>query len=191
MKNLEEIRSEINAIDDELLRLFVRRMEASSEVAEAKRESGVPIFDPKRERDILSKVAQTVGPELENEARLVFTNLFSISRARQRAELAGKSEFMISLERVLAEKPTMFPSSASVACPGAEGSYSQQAVSSIVKFPTIFYFKSFEDVFNAVEKAARFACPVFPAGFDAHFPVFTPSRVTRMTRFALSGGSGG
>ena len=152
MKNLEEIRSEINAIDDELLRLFVRRMEASSEVAEAKRESGVPIFDPKRERDILSKVAQTVGPELENEARLVFTNLFSISRARQRAELAGKSEFMISLERVLAEKPTMFPSSASVACPGAEGSYSQQAVSSIVKFPTIFYFKSFEDVFNAVEK---------------------------------------
>ena len=152
MKNLEEIRSEINAIDDELLRLFVRRMEASSEVAEAKRESGVPIFDPKRERDILSKVAQTVGPELENEARLVFTNLFSISRARQRAELAGKSEFMISLEKVLAEKPTMFPSSASVACPGVEGSYSQQAVSSIVKFPTIFYFKSFEDVFNAVEK---------------------------------------
>jgi chorismate mutase/prephenate dehydratase len=97
-------------------------------------------------------MAKEVGPELENEARLLFTVLFSISRGRQRAELVGKSDFTLSLERVLAESPAVFPSSALVACPGAEGSYSQQAVSAIVKFPTIFYFKSFEDVFNAVEK---------------------------------------
>ena len=106
----------------------------------------------KRERDILVKVAGAVGSELENEARLLFTTLFSISRGRQRAELAKTSDFTLSLERALAESPVSFPSSASVACPGVEGSYSQQAVSAIVKFPTIFYFKSFEDVFNAVEK---------------------------------------
>ena len=152
MKNLEEIRSEINDIDDELVKLFVRRMKASSEVAAAKRESGMPVYDPKRERDILVKVAGAVGSELENEARLLFTTLFSISRGRQRAELAKTSDFTLSLERALAESPVSFPSSASVACPGVEGSYSQQAVSAIVKFPTIFYFKSFEDVFNAVEK---------------------------------------
>ena len=152
MKNLENIRSEIDGIDNALLDLFVKRMEASTEVACVKREAGIPVYDPKRERDILFRIAKEVGPELENEARLLFTTLFSISRGRQRAELARKSDFTLSLERVLSESPAVFPSSASVACPGAEGSYSQQAVSSIVKFPTIFYFKSFEDVFNAVEQ---------------------------------------
>ena len=87
--SLDDIRREINGIDDELTRLFVRRMEASEKVAEIKRSSSAPVQDPARERAILSKVAKAVGPDLENEARLLFTTLMSMSRGRQRAELAG------------------------------------------------------------------------------------------------------
>lgn len=152
MKTLEELRNEIDGIDDGLVKLFVKRMEAAGSVAAAKRAAGTPVYDPARERGILAKVAKEVGPEFENEARLLFTVLFSMSRCRQRSELAEKSEFARSLERALSDSPPAFPSTASVACPGMEGSYSQQAASAIVKFPTIFYFKSFEDVFNAVEK---------------------------------------
>lgn len=152
MKTLEELRNEIDAVDEEITRLFIRRMAASSAVAAAKRETKTPVYDPRREREILARVANATGPDLENEARLLFSTLFSISRGRQRSELATKSGFALSLEKALAESPGAFPSSASVACPGAEGSYSQQAASALVKFPTIFYFKSFEDVFNAVEK---------------------------------------
>lgn len=152
MKNLNDLRNEINDIDGELTKLFVRRMNAASEVAAYKRKMGTPVYDPVREREILAKVAKSVGSELENEARLLFTTLFSISRGRQRSELAVNSNFTSSLESALAKGMTTLPSSATIACPGAEGSYSQQAASALVKFPTILYFKNFEDVFNAVEK---------------------------------------
>ena len=76
----ESVRNEINQIDDELVKLFVRRMEASERMADVKRESSEPVQDPARERSILAKVAKAVGPDLENEARLMFTTLMSISR---------------------------------------------------------------------------------------------------------------
>ena len=57
MKELEDLRKEIDSIDEELVKLFVRRMDASSEVAAVKRASGISVHDPKREREILVKVA--------------------------------------------------------------------------------------------------------------------------------------
>jgi len=149
---MESIRNDINGIDDELVKLFVKRMEASEKMAEVKRGNGKPVQDPARERSILSKVAQAVGPELENEARLFFTTLMSMSRGRQRAELAGECPFVKSIAEAVASTPERFPSSATIACPGVEGSYSQQAACRLVNFPTIFYFKGFDDVFSAVEK---------------------------------------
>ncbi len=151
-RGLAEIRGEIDEIDGELVKLFVRRMEASEKIAEAKRASHVPVCDPAREREILSKVAKAVGPDLESEARMLFTTLMSMSRGLQRAELAGEDSFAASVSRAIASTPDRFPSSATVACSGVEGSYSQQAVSRLVQFPTIFYFKGFDDVFSAVEK---------------------------------------
>ncbi len=151
-EKLDEIRGEINAIDDELVKLFVRRMQAAERVAEAKRGSARPVTDPARERAILARVAKAVGPDYENEARLLFTTLMSMSRGRQRAELAGDDGFAKEVSDALASTPDRFPSSATVACAGVEGSYAQQAVCRLVQFPSIFYFKGFDDVFTAVEK---------------------------------------
>ena len=150
---LDAIRHEINDIDDELIKLFVRRMEASEKVAEIKRTSSAPVQDPARERAILAKVAKAVGPDLENEASLLFTTLMSMSRGRQRAELAGDCGFAKEISDALASTPDGFPSAATVACAGMEGSYAQQAVCRLVHFPSIFYFKGFDDVFTAVEKS--------------------------------------
>lgn len=150
--DLIKIRDEIDTIDGELVKLLVRRMEASEKVAAAKRVSGTPVCDPVREREILAKVAKTVGPDFENEARLLFTTLMSMSRGRQRAELAGEDAFAQTVKSAIEATADRFPSSATVACSGVEGSYSQQAVCRLVQFPTIFYFKGFDDVFSAVEK---------------------------------------
>ena len=152
MKDLSEVRREIDAIDSEMVNLFVRRMKAADAVAEAKRSSGTPVLNPAREREILAKVAGTVGADLENEARILFTTLMSISRSRQRAELSKGNAFAEYLARTIAETPARFPSAASVACAGIEGAYTQQAACRLVEFPTIFYFKGFDDVFAAVEK---------------------------------------
>ena len=151
MKSLEEARKEIDEIDGQLSQLVVRRLELAADVLRAKVEGGLPILDPARERAILARVADKMGPEMEDEARIVFTTLFALSRARQRAALPDRRGVAAEIAAEIAAGGE-FPSKATVACPGAEGGYSQQAACRMVKFPSIFYFKGFEDVFAAVEK---------------------------------------
>lgn len=152
MRDINEIRREIDAIDDEIASLFVRRLEISKEVAEAKRATGAPLGDPAREREILLKAAERVGPEYEDGAALLFTTLFGLSKALQRKSLFGQSAVAREIESAIAGTPGAFPNKAIVACQGIEGAYSQLAASHIFKFPTILYFNTFDDVFSAVEK---------------------------------------
>lgn len=156
MKNtIDQIRADIDQIDGELANLFQRRLEIMSRVAATKRESGAPINDPARERAILSRVTEAVGPEYENGARLFFSTLFGISKARQRAILAGESPLVDSI-RAAAAKGERFPTRAVVACAGTEGSYAQEATSLMFPLPTILYFNGFEPVLEAVESGL---CP--------------------------------
>ena len=149
---LSEIRKEIDAVDEEMTKLFVRRMACADQVAAAKRGTGKPVLDPGREREILAKVAERVGPALESEGKLLFSTLLSVSRGRQRAQLADDGMFAKTVAEAMSATPAIFPSKANVACPGAEGGYSQQAAVAVVKFPSLFYFRDFESVFTAVEE---------------------------------------
>ena len=155
MKDIGNIRAEIDGIDRELARLFQRRLEIVGQVAASKLERGAPVSDPARERDILSRVTAAVGPEYENGARLFFSTLFGISKARQRTMLAGESP-LVDRIRAAASKGTRFPNRAVVACAGTEGSYAQEATSLMFPLPTILYFNGFEPVFEAVEQGL---CP--------------------------------
>lgn len=157
MLDINKIRSEINSIDDELAALFKRRLEIVADVAASKKERGAPVTDPAREREILSRVTAEVGPEYENGARLFFTTLFGIAKARQRAMLNGEAGVVKAIKAASAASAgEKFPQRAIVACPGVEGAYAQQAVSRMFQFPTIAYFNGFEKVFEAVEKGL---CP--------------------------------
>ena len=55
MDKLQEARKIISEIDMEMADLFVRRMQAAVQVAEYKKERGLPIFDGARERELLEK----------------------------------------------------------------------------------------------------------------------------------------
>ena len=85
---LAEIRQEIDAIDAELVKLFVRRMRCADRVAEAKGASGKAVLDSVREAEVLERAVQTAGPDCADDARQFFANLMSVSRARQRRQLA-------------------------------------------------------------------------------------------------------
>ena len=50
---LEEIRVEIDAVDTEMKPLFLRRMECSRQVAEAKEKSGGDVYVPEREKVVI------------------------------------------------------------------------------------------------------------------------------------------
>lgn len=89
---LSDIRREIDRIDEEIVKLLVRRLDAVSGVAAAKRASGKAVNDPGREREILSRVGAEVPPEYESAARLVFSTLFAASKSLQRDILGADSK---------------------------------------------------------------------------------------------------
>ena len=157
MIDINNVRAEIDAIDRQLVDLFLKRLEIVGQVAASKRERGAPVYDPAREREILARVTQAVGPEYENGARLFFSTLFSISKARQRALLHGDSPLVRRVrDAVRAARGRTFPTHAMVACAGTEGSYAQQAACLMFPAPTLIYFNDFERVFEAVEQGL---CP--------------------------------
>ena len=155
MKELSEIRKTIDSIDTQLCELFKQRLAIMTDVAEAKRRQSKPILNPERERDILNRMMDQAGPEYEKEIRLIFSTLFDVSKTRQRALQSSSSPLADAILKA-AQDGREFPGRALVACPGTEGSYSQQATSQMFEVPTILYFNSFDKVFEAVESGL---CP--------------------------------
>ena len=81
--NLEEIRKEISAINDEMLALFVKRMELSAQVAAYKKAHGLPTLDRKREEAILQKVADNTSDEFRQYAIEFFRNIMDLGKDYQ------------------------------------------------------------------------------------------------------------
>ena len=150
--DLNELRNEIDSIDNELVSLFARRMAISGQVADYKREHGLPILVPAREREILQKVADMAGPEMGNYARVLYSMIFELSRNYQSKRNNVEVELNRTISDAIENTPKLFPQNPMVACQGVEGSYAQIACEKMIKNPFIMYFKSFEGVFTAIEK---------------------------------------
>ena len=149
---LNELRNEINQIDDEILNLFLRRMDVAEQVADYKREHGLPILQPQREREILKKVADAAGPEKSGYARVLFSMLMELSKSSQNKRNNREIELHRHIAESIENTPKLFPQAPMVACQGVEGANSQIACEKIFKNPFIMYFKSFESVFSAIEQ---------------------------------------
>ena len=150
--NLDKARSQINGINDEMLKLFLERMELSSHVAKAKAQMGKAIFDAKRERDILDKITVQAGPDMDIYARRFFENLFSLSRTFQAEELFKETAFTKEVEAAVAAAPNLPPQRGTVACCGIFGSNAQMACDKLLPLSQILYVNSFQAVFDAVEE---------------------------------------
>lgn len=149
--DIQEIRKEIDRVDDQFVKLFNERMHLSSQIAEAKREQDLPVLNVRREREILNEVAAKSDPELANYGQVLYSLIFELSRSYQEKLLKTESELHKRISRAISETPALFPQSAHVACQGVEGAYSQLACERMFKNPNIMYFKNFEGVFSAIE----------------------------------------
>ena len=150
--NIEELRNEIDGIDKELVELFVKRMNVTAQVAEAQRESGKPVYDPGRERQLLQKVSDLAGEEMESQTRILYHLILSLSRAYQSRLLETNHPLTEQVKDAIAKTEPVFPERAVVACQGVEGAYSQLACEKLFGAPSIMYLNSFEGVFQAVDK---------------------------------------
>ena len=148
---IEELRTEIDRIDSELIRLYGERLETAKQIGRYKQEHNMPVSDPAREREVLRKVGEEAGAENEAGVRALFGFLMAQSRTNQLLERNEQSELGRLISRSLAETPKLFPEKATVACQGVEGAYSQQACEKIFRFPSIMYCRTFDNVFSAIE----------------------------------------
>lgn len=151
-------RERIDAIDAQLLPLFLERMECTGQVAEIKREAGLPVFAPKREQEILERVGALAG-EMGPSAQAFYSSVMAISRARQHQLLQG-GEALRELERTACR---VFPKSPNkVVCQGVEGAYSHKAARTLFEGGEISFVPDFKSVFDAVagEEGAIGVLPV-------------------------------
>ena len=149
---LSEYRARIDAIDDEMVRLFAERMEVAAGIAAYKKENNLPVLDMRREKEKLLQIAEKTPEGLKDYAVSLYSLIFELSRSCQSRLLGTKSELTEQIETALKETPPLFPGHAVVACQGVEGSYQQLACERLFKLPNIFYFASFGAAFSAIEK---------------------------------------
>jgi len=149
--SLDDIRKQIDETDDELLRLFLQRMNLVAEVAEEKRNAGgVPVLDRTRERAILQRIRTAAGDK-ERYASSLYDTIFSISRSYQGKLLCRPSKIAEVVNEALDNPADFFPQTGTIACQGVEGGYSQMAADRMFPRGNLVYFDSFEAVFAAVE----------------------------------------
>lgn len=149
---LEEIRPQIDQVDDQLAALIRKRFELVEEVAAIKKNQNIPVADSSRERDIINRLSQNDNEEMRGYLKIFFHTLFDLSRSHQLRTIHTDSKTAEVMAAALKETPQMFPKNAVVACQGAEGANSTQASEKFFSHPSIMYFNTFEGVFSAVDK---------------------------------------
>ena len=146
---LEEIRKEIDSIDEQLLSLFERRMRAAVEVAKIKQKTGQPVFNAKREEEVLSHVGEAAG-KLGSSARIVFQTMMDVSRSLQHNILGGGAPLKDLVEQATRDSIDLLHG-ARVACYGESGSYSHAAATQMFQDPALSFCPQFGNVFDAIQ----------------------------------------
>lgn len=154
MPELGELRQQIDRIDAQILSLFSERARVSEGVAAYKREHGMRVFDPARERQKVAAAAASAPEDLATYAQVLMEVLMEASRSRQHALLGdvGDDGTLARIDAAREATPELFPRSARVVCQGVEGAYSQIAAERFFRRPQIAYAPSFDAVFRTVEQ---------------------------------------
>lgn len=148
--NMENLRNEIDEIDDSLVKLFEKRMQSTAQLAKYKKEHSVPVSDRTREREIIYRMSGKVAPELAGYTKSLYNTLFDLSKSYQNSLISPESKLASEIKKSLEGSEKLFPERAVVACQGTEGAYSQFACDRMFKYPEIMYVNSFDSVFEAV-----------------------------------------
>ena len=150
--NLNELRLEIDKIDDQLVRLFVERMEVSAQIADYKKENNLPILVPAREAEKLRDVAQKAGQDMEIYTRVLYDLLFELSRGYQSKRNAPRTALFGRISDAIANTGRLLPKNVSVACTGAEDENTQMVCQKIFGQPAMMPFKNKEGIMAAVSQ---------------------------------------
>ena len=123
---LEEARKIINEVDSQMAQLFVKRMRAAEMVYEYKKESGLPILDPKREAAVIEKNTARIEDDVLKGYYIDYLrHLMSISRAYQYRMQNGLKVAYSGVEGAFAHIAAgrIFPGSNRISCRDFKAAY--------------------------------------------------------------------
>lgn len=140
MEKLNKARETINQLDREIAVLFEKRMAAVREIAEYKKERGLPIFDSARESEIIRSTQSNIDDEEIREFYVPFIkSTMDISKRFQHRIVEG----------------------ANIAYSGVEGAFAHIAAGRIFPDGKRISYPDFKAAYEAVEKG-ECDCVVIP-----------------------------
>ncbi len=92
MNNLENLRKEINDIDDRIVALMEKRMCVAARIADVKKETNAAVRDEKREKEVVSRLKKNCGARFLPYIDEFYQTVFEISRSSQSEILEGRKE---------------------------------------------------------------------------------------------------
>ena len=74
--DLELLRKEIDAVDNQIIELFSKRMDIAAGIAQYKKENGKAVFDPARERAIVKRITEGLDEEASSWFSMLYNTIF-------------------------------------------------------------------------------------------------------------------
>lgn len=153
MATLEELRLQLDEVDDEIVRLYEKRMSICEQVGEYKVKSGRKVLDRQRENNKLADVASKVSTDFNKKGiKELYQQLMSMSRKLQYQQLVSAG----ALGRLpFIEMPCIDMENVRIVFQGTEGAYSQAAMRNYFgKDCNNFHVRTFRDAMEAIEEGA-------------------------------------
>ena len=131
MKKLDQLRIEIDKIDEEMAELFVKRMKVVEEIAKYKQSTGMEVLDTAREKIVIEKNSKRVTDEKLKKYYVEFLESnMKISRSFQKS--------ILGMDKVVGYQ-------------GIPGSFSYLALKTKYSDELLNSYQNFEDVFTALK----------------------------------------
>ena len=92
MRNLEDLRGEIDKVDTGLRNLFIERMKLAHEIALVKKASGDEVYKPEREKAVIERGSLLVDEEYREAYIEFLKKTIEISRNYQLEIIASDNE---------------------------------------------------------------------------------------------------
>lgn len=161
MRDLLEIRDEIDELDDKIVELYERRMQLTTEVAEYKIETGKQIFDKEREDSKLHTLEEKTHTDITRKGvRELFEQIMAMSRKNQYQLLTAHG---VNFDCEFTQVKGLDYSNARIVFQGLEGAYSQEAMEQFFgENCDSFHVDTWKDAMEAIrtEKADYAVLPI-------------------------------
>jgi chorismate mutase-like protein len=92
MPTLDDLRSDIDRLDEVIVRLLNERARCACQIGELKRASGTPIYQPEREKEVLKHVREVAreGPLGSDAIARLFERIIDEARGLERRVAHGE-----------------------------------------------------------------------------------------------------